>query len=334
MKITFPDGSIREFNEGISAFDVAEAISPRLRKATIACEVNGERADAFAPLTQDCTLKLLTFADEGGRWAYRHTASHMLAQAVKRLYPDVKLAIGPAIENGFYYDFDAPEPFSPTDLEAIEKEIAKIEKENFKLERFELPRAEAIAYMEERGEPYKVELIRDLPEDAVISFYRQGEFVDLCAGPHAESTGKIKNVKLMNVAGAYWRGSEKNKMLQRIYGTAFEKKADLDEYVAQVEEAKKRDHNKLGRELEYFTTVDVIGQGFPFCCLRARAPSSFCSAGLRMKSRSAAICSPRRRLWQRATFTRFPATGITTGTACLCWATRKMKPRSASLFGR
>ena len=263
MKITFPDGSVREFNEGVSAFDVAESIGSRLRKATIACEIDGERADAFAPIHSDCTLKLFTFADEGGRWAYRHTASHMLAQAVKRLYPDVKLAIGPAIENGFYYDFDAPETFTPADLEAIEKEIVKIEKENFRLERFELPRAEAIAYMEKLGEPYKVELIRDLPEDAVISFYRQGEFVDLCAGPHAESTGRVKNVKLMNVAGAYWRGSEKNKMLQRIYGTAFEKKADLDEYVAQVEEAKKRDHNKLGRELEYFTTVDVIGQGLP-----------------------------------------------------------------------
>ena len=263
MKITFPDGSVREFAEGVSAFDVAEAIGPRLRKATIACEINGERADAFAPIHKDCMLKLLTFADEGGRWAYRHTASHMLAQAVKRLYPEVKLAIGPAIDNGFYYDFDAPEPFSPADLEAIEKEIAKIEKENFKLERFELPRGEAIAYMEQLGEPYKVELINDLPEDAVISFYRQGEFVDLCAGPHAESTGKVKNVKLMSVAGAYWRGSEKNKMLQRIYGTAFEKRAELEEYIARIEEAKKRDHRKLGRELGLFTLMDE-GPGFPF----------------------------------------------------------------------
>ncbi len=263
MKITFPDGSVREFAEGVSAFDVAEAIGPRLRKATIACEIDGERADAFAPIHKDCMLKLLTFADEGGRWAYRHTASHMLAQAVKRLYPEVKLAIGPAIDNGFYYDFDAPEPFSPADLEAIEKEIAKIEKENFKLERFELPRGEAIAYMEQLGEPYKVELINDLPDDAVISFYRQGEFVDLCAGPHAESTGKVKNVKLMSVAGAYWRGSEKNKMLQRIYGTAFEKRAELEEYIARIEEAKKRDHRKLGRELGLFTLMDE-GPGFPF----------------------------------------------------------------------
>ena len=263
MKITFPDGSAREYAEGVSALDIAESISPRLRKATLAAEIDGKRVDASMPLSGDHSLKLCTFDDESGRFAYRHTAAHILAQAVKRLYKDVKLAIGPAIDNGFYYDFDAPETFSFEDFAAIEKEMEKIAAENLKLERFELPRAEAIAYMEKLDEPYKVELIRDLPEDAVISFYKQGEFVDLCAGPHAESTGKIKNIKLMNVAGAYWRGSEKNKMLQRIYGTAFEKRADLDAYVTAVEEAKKRDHNKLGRELELFTTVDVIGQGLP-----------------------------------------------------------------------
>lgn len=263
ISVTFPDGSVREYESGVSALDVAESISPRLKKATLAAEVNGVRQDAFAPLTANCELKLLTFADENGRWAFRHTASHMLAQAVKRLYPQAKLAIGPAIENGFYYDFDIDKPFSPADLEAIEKEIVKIEKEDLHLERFELPRAEAIAYMEKLEEPYKVELIQDLPEDATISFYKQGDFTDLCAGPHVESTGKIKNVKLTSVAGAYWRGSEKNKMLQRIYGTAFEKKADLDAYLTALEEAKKRDHNKLGRELELFTTVDVIGQGLP-----------------------------------------------------------------------
>ena len=263
MKITFPDGSAREYAEGVSALDIAESISPRLRKATLAAEIDGKRVDASMPLSGDHSLKLCTFDDENGRFAYRHTAAHILAQAVKRLFKDVKLAIGPAIENGFYYDFDTSETFSFEDFAAIEKEMEKIAAENLKLERFELPRAEAIAYMEELNEPYKVELIRDLPEDAVISFYKQGEFVDLCAGPHAESTGKVKNIKLMNVAGAYWRGSEKNKMLQRIYGTAFEKKADLDAYVTAVEEAKKRDHNKLGRELELFTTVDVIGQGLP-----------------------------------------------------------------------
>lgn len=263
IKITFPDGSVKEFEKGVSALDVAGAISPRLKKATLACEINGERRDAFAPIDADCSLRLLTFEDEGGRWAYRHTASHMLAQAVKRLYPNAKLAIGPAIENGFYYDFDTENTFSPEDLAAIEKEIEKIEKEELAVSRFELPRAEAIAYMEKLGEPYKVELIRDLPEDAVISFYKQGEFVDLCAGPHIDNTGRVKNIKLMSSAGAYWRGSEKNKMLQRIYGTAFEKRADLDAYITAIEEAKKRDHNKLGRELELFTTVDIIGQGLP-----------------------------------------------------------------------
>jgi threonyl-tRNA synthetase len=263
MNITFPDGSVRHFEDGMTAFGIAEAIGPRLRKATLAAEIDGKRQDAFAPIFGDHSLKLLTFEDENGRWTYRHTASHMLAQAVKRLYPSVKLAIGPAIENGFYYDFDTPENFTPEDLEKIEKEIAKIASEDLKLERFELPRGEAIEYMEKLDEPYKAELIRDLPEDAVISFYRQGDFVDLCAGPHVESTGKVKNVKLMQAAGAYWRGSEKNKMLQRVYGTAFEKRADLDEYINRLEEAKKRDHNKLGRELELFTTVDIIGQGLP-----------------------------------------------------------------------
>lgn len=263
MKITFPDGAVRVYEDGMSPLEIAQAVSPRLRKATLAAEVDGKNADAFAPLYGDRALKLLTFADEGGRWAFRHTAAHMLAQAVKRLYPDAKLAIGPAIENGFYYDFDVQKAFSPSDLAEIEKEMRKIAQEAYQIERFELPREEAVALMEKSGEPYKVELIRDLPDDSVISFYRQGEFVDLCAGPHVESTGIVKHIKLMSVAGAYWRGSEKNKMLQRIYGTAFEKKADLDAYIARVEEAKKRDHNKLGRELELFTTVDMIGQGLP-----------------------------------------------------------------------
>ena len=263
MKITFPDGAVRVYEDGMSPLEIAQAVSPRLRKATLAAEVDGKNADAFAPLYGDRALKLLTFADEGGRWAFRHTAAHMLAQAVKRLYPDAKLAIGPAIENGFYYDFDVPKAFSPSDLAEIEKEMRRIAHEAYQIERFELPREEAVALMEKSGEPYKVELIRDLPDDSVISFYRQGEFVDLCAGPHVESTGIVKHIKLMRVAGAYWRGSEKNKMLQRIYGTAFEKKADLDAYIARVEEAKKRDHNKLGRELELFTTVDMIGQGLP-----------------------------------------------------------------------
>lgn len=263
MNITFPDGSVRQYEDGTNAYGIAESISPRLRKATLAAELDGELFDAARPINGDHTLKLLTFADEGGRWTYRHTGSHILAQAVKRLFPGVKLAIGPAIENGFYYDFDTEIPFSPEDFPKIEKEIAKIVSENLPLERFELPREEAIKYMQELDEPYKVELIQDIPEDSIISFYRQGDFVDLCAGPHLESTGKAKNIKLMSVAGAYWRGSEKNKMLKRIYATAFEKKADLDAYILMLEEAKKRDHRKLGKELGLFTIMDE-GPGFPF----------------------------------------------------------------------
>ncbi len=263
INITFPDGSVRQYEDGVNAHAIAESISPRLRKATLAAELDGKLYDAELGIHGDHAIKLLTFADEGGRWTYRHTGSHVLAQAVKRLWPEVKLAIGPAIDNGFYYDFDTDIPFSPEDFPKIETEIAKIVSENLPLERFELPREEAIRFMEEREEPYKVELIRDLPEDAVISFYRQGEFVDLCAGPHLESTGKCKNIKLMSVAGAYWRGSEKNKMLKRIYATAFEKKSDLDDYLHMLEEAKKRDHRKIGKELGLFTIMDE-GPGFPF----------------------------------------------------------------------
>ena len=263
INITLPDGSVRQYEAGVTAFQVAEDISPRLRKAVLAAEIDGERQDAFKPIEQDCSLKLLTFADEDGRWTLRHTGSHILAQAVKKVRPEAKLAIGPAIDNGFYYDFDVDEPFTPDELAVIEKEMAKIVEAKYPLERFELPREDAIKYMAERGEPYKVELIEDLPEDAIISFYKQGDFVDLCAGPHVEDTGKVKNFKLMSIAGAYWRGSEKNKMLQRIYGTAFEKKAELDEYITRIEEAKKRDHRKIGKELGLFTIMDE-GPGFPF----------------------------------------------------------------------
>ena len=262
MNITFPDGSVKQYEDGMTALQIAESISPRLRKATLAAEIDGSRADAFRPITGDHSIKLLTWEDEDGRWTMRHTAAHILAQAVKRVHPEAKLAIGPAIDTGFYYDFDA-EPFTPEDLEQIQKEMEKIIAEALPLERFEMPRADAIKYFEEKGEPYKVELIQDLPEDAIISFYRQGDFTDLCAGPHVENTGKVKFVKLMSVAGAYWRGSEKNKMLQRIYGTAFEKKADLEEYITRIEEAKKRDHRKLGKDLELFCFSQRVGQGLP-----------------------------------------------------------------------
>ena len=262
MIITLKNGS-REFENGMNALDIAGQLSQDLKKQAICARVNGEIWELVKPINQDCTLEILTFEDDDAKKVLRHTASHVLAQAVKKLRPDAKLAIGPAIDNGFYYDFDVDEPFTPDFLAAVEKEMKNIIKKNDRLERFELPRAEAIALMEEKGEPYKVELIQDLPEDAVISFYRQGDFVDLCAGPHLPSTGKVKAYKLTSIAGAYWRGSEKNKMLQRIYGTAFFAKEDLDAYIKAQEEALKRDHNKLGRELEYFTTVDVIGQGLP-----------------------------------------------------------------------
>ncbi len=264
MNITLKDGSVLQFDQGVTALDIAEKLSNKLKKAALAAKVNGELTDLTAPINEDASVEILTFADAEGRWTLRHTASHVMAQAVKRLYPGTKLAIGPAIDNGFYYDFDREEgSFTPSDFLAIEKEMKKIVNENLPLERFELPRAEAIAYMQELNEPYKVELIEDLPEDAVISFYKQGEFVDLCAGAHVPTTGKVKAFKLTSCAGAYWRGNEKNKMLVRIYATAFEKQAELDEYLKAVEEAKKRDHNKLGRELEFFTTVDSIGQGLP-----------------------------------------------------------------------
>ena len=263
IKVTLKDGSVKEYNKGITVKEVAESISPGLARVALAAEINGEVKDLSYEINEDTNLNILTFDSEGGKEAYRHTSSHILAQAVKRLYPDAKLAIGPAIDNGFYYDFDVDKPFTVEDLEKIESEMKKIIKDDLKLERFTLSRDEAIKFMEEKGESYKVELINDLPEGATISFYKQGDFVDLCAGPHVESTGKVKAYKLLSVAGAYWRGSEKNKMLQRIYGTSFAKKSELDEYLHRLEEAKKRDHRKLGRELDLFDIYEE-GPGFPF----------------------------------------------------------------------
>ncbi|NEZ82506.1 threonine--tRNA ligase [Clostridium botulinum] len=263
IKITLKDGKVMEFEEGIKISDIAMKISPALYKKALAAKIDGETVDLMTELHKDSSLEILTFEDEMGKWTLRHTGSHMLAQAVKRLYPEVKLAIGPAIDTGFYYDFEADFTFTPEMLEKIEAEIKKIIKENHKLERFELPREEAIKLMKEKNEDYKVELIEDLPEGEVISFYKQGDFTDLCAGPHVPSTGKVKSVKLLSLAGAYWRGDEKNKMLQRIYGTAFTKKSELDEYLNMIEEAKKRDHRKLGKELDLFS-IHEEGPGFPF----------------------------------------------------------------------
>ncbi|MDY4836100.1 MAG: threonine--tRNA ligase [Frisingicoccus sp.] len=262
MKVTLKDGTVKEYAQSMSVYDIAKDISEGLARAACAGEVNGEVVDLRTVVEEDCELSILTFDDEKGKAALRHTTSHVLAQAVKRLYPDAKCAIGPSIDTGFYYDFDMPS-LSREDLDNIEKEMKKIIKENPAIERFELPRAEAIAFMQEKEEPYKVELIEDLPEDAVISFYKQGDFTDLCAGPHLMSMKNIKAFKLISSSGAYWRGSEKNKMLTRIYGTAFTKKADLEDYLKYLEEIKLRDHNKLGREMELFTTVDVVGQGLP-----------------------------------------------------------------------
>lgn len=262
MKITLKDASVKEYESAMSVYEIALDISEGLARAACAGEVNGEVVDLRTVVDKDCSLNILTFNDEAGKAAYRHTASHVLAEAVKRLYPQAKLAIGPSIDTGFYYDFEH-EPFSREDLDKIEAEMKKVIKENAPIERFTLPREEAIKFMEEKEEPYKVELIKDLPEDAVISFYRQGDFVDLCAGPHLMKTGLIKAFKLISSSGAYWRGNSDNKMLSRIYGTAYTKKDELNEYLVYLEDIKKRDHNKLGREMELFTTVDVIGQGLP-----------------------------------------------------------------------
>ena len=255
VKITLKGGVVREYDEGVCGYGLA--------KSACAITVNGKVCDLRTPIYEDCELSILTFDDEDGRWAYRHTASHILAQAVKRIYPECKLAIGPAVDGGFYYDFDTDVMFTPERLADIEDEMKNIIKEEIILEKVVVSRDEAIELFTERDEPYKLELINDLPEDAEISLYKQGDFVDLCAGPHLLSTGFVKAVKLTSCTGAYWRGDASRKMLQRVYGTAFPKASQLEEHLLQLEEAKKRDHNKLGRELELFTTSDVIGQGLP-----------------------------------------------------------------------
>ena len=262
MIITLKDGSKKEYAEAKSVIEIAQDISEGLARVACAGEVDGEVVDLRTVVDKDCELNILTSKDEKGLAALRHTASHVLAEAVQTLYPEAKVAIGPSIDTGFYYDFECP-PFSREDLDAIEKEMKKIIKKGAKIERFTKTREDAIAFFKEKNEPYKVELIEDLPEGEEISFYSQGDFVDLCAGPHLMSTKGVKAFKLISSSGAYWRGDEKNKMLSRIYGTAFSKKDELNEYLEQLEEAKKRDHNKLGREMGLFTTVDVIGQGLP-----------------------------------------------------------------------
>ncbi|CBL42277.1 threonyl-tRNA synthetase /Ser-tRNA(Thr) hydrolase [butyrate-producing bacterium SS3/4] len=264
MKVTLKDGSFKEYAQPMAVIDIAKDISEGLARMACVAEIDGEAKDLRTIVDKDCTLNIFTAKDPEGLAALRHTASHVMAQAIKRIWPETKLAIGPSIADGFYYDIDRDEPVTSDDLAKIEAEMKKIIKEALPLERFELPRAEAISLMKEKNEPYKVELIEDLPEDSIISFYKQGEFTDLCAGPHLMNTKEVgKAFKLMNIAGAYWRGSEKNKMLTRIYATAFAKKEDLDAYVTMMEEAKKRDHRKLGKELGLFMMSDA-GPGFPF----------------------------------------------------------------------
>lgn len=263
INITITDNGTKQFEPGVTVYEAAKSISDDLARSALGGLVDGEVKELTCSIDSDCELKVLTFEDKEGKDILRHTASHVMAQAVKRLYPDTKLAIGPAIDDGFYYDFDSPENFTMEDLKKIEAEMKKIVKERLKLEKFELPRKEAIELLQKMDEPYKIELVNDLPEDAVISFYKQGDFTDLCAGPHAYDTGCVKAFKLLSVTGAYWRGNEKNKMLQRIYATAFPTKDELKEHLEKLEDAKKRDHNRLGRELGYFTTVDIIGQGLP-----------------------------------------------------------------------
>ena len=262
MKITLKDGSVKEYSEAMSVNDIAYDIAGGLGRAACAGKVNGEVVDLRYIVSEDAEVEILTFKDEEGKKVYRHTASHIMAEAVKNLFPEAKLAIGPAIEDGFYYDFDS-KPFSRDDLDKIEAEMKKIIKKGAKLEKFTLPREDAIKYMEDRNEPYKVELIKDLPEDSVISFFSQGEFVDLCAGPHLISTKSVKAFKLISSSMAYWRGDANKARLQRIYATAYDNKEDLKAHLERLEDAKNRDHNKLGREMGLFTTVDVIGQGLP-----------------------------------------------------------------------
>ncbi len=263
IKVTLKDESILEVEKGKTILEIAKQISEGLARNAMAGKVDNQVEDLRYPIEKDCKLEILTFQDLDGKKAYWHTTSHIMAQAIKRLYPQVKLTIGPAIDNGFYYDFDTESNFSETDFEKIETEMKKIIKEDLPIERFTLPRKEAIQFMKEKNEPYKVELIEELPEGEIISFYQQGEFVDLCAGPHLMSTGKVKAVKLLSTSGAYWRGDEHNKMLQRIYGISYPKASELEEYLTMLEEAKKRDHKKLGKELDLFM-MSKEGPGFPF----------------------------------------------------------------------
>ena len=315
FKITFSSGEVCEANAPLTVYEAAQPLGI-LSREILAAEVNGTVTELSHTVDADAEVKLLTFRDAEGARVFRHTAAHVMAQAVKRLYPDTKQTIGPATENGYFQDFDSPVSFTPDILKNIEAEMKKIVKENLRIERFVLPKEEALKLMRELDEPYKVERIEELPEDAVISFYRQGEYVDLCAGPHLFSTGMIKAFKLTQCTGAYYKGDQNNKMLQRVYGIAFPTKDELNAYVTQQEEALKRDHNKIGRELEFFTTVDTVGQGLPFFFPRAQEQFNFFRDGLRTRKKEEDIFSQKLLLWLRESFIRFPVTGTTILTEC------------------
>ena len=303
IKLTLKDGSVKEIEQAMPASEIIKGIGMGLYKAACVVKINGEVKDLRTVIDSDCEFEVLTFDSKQGKETFWHTASHLLAQAVKNLYPDAKLGRGPATENGFYYDFEVEKPFTPADLEKIQAEMKKLAKEGFELERFELSRDEAVKLMKERNEKYKLELIdKHDSKGEKLSFYKQGDFVDLCAGPHIMSVAPIKAVKLTQCTGAYWGKAEDGIQMSRIYGTAYPKASMLEEHLKQMEEAKLRDHNKLGRELEYFTTVDYIGQGLP-----------------KLLS------------WQSAISTRSPVTGITTETVCSYWVTPMTRQRNVSL---
>ena len=323
MKITLKDGSSKEYSEAKSVYDIAKDISEGLARVACAGEVDGEVVDLRTVIDHDCALNILTPNDKEGLRVIRHTASHVLAEAVKRLFPEAKVTIGPAIDDGFYYDFDA-QPFSRDDLDKLEAEMKKIIKEGHELKRFTLPRQEAIQLMKEKNEPYKVELIEDLPEDAEISFYDQGGFVDLCAGPHLMSTKGIKAFKLTSSSMAYWRGDSEKARLQRIYGTAFNKKEELNEYLEKLEDAKRRDHNKLGREMGLFTTVDVIGQGLPLFTPKGTKMIMKLQRWIEdLEDNDWGYVRTRTPLMAKSDlYKRSPDTGIIIRTACLYWVMR------------
>ena len=315
MIITLKDGSKKEYAEAKSVIDIASDISEGLARVACAGEVDGEVVDLRHVVDKDCELSILTFEDEGGKGAFRHTTSHIMAQAIKRLYPDVKLAIGPSIADGFYYDIDSENPITTEDLAKIEAEMKKVVKEALPITRFTKSREEAIAFFKEKNEPYKVELIEDLPEDAEISFYQQGEFVDLCAGPHLMTTKPVKAFKLTSIAGAYWRGSEKNKMLTRIYGTSFTKKADLEEYITRMEEAKKRDHRKLGKELGLFMMSDEVLDSRSSFQREWFLRTHFLTTGERFTRKQDMLRFPHQSFWL-VIFGRLPDIGITIKKIC------------------